>query len=75
MVFVGLLSSLNVYFRAFSLAIFYLAIVMLVFLFCSAFHKAPLILNAYIWRWVLGGGRGEDHAPSGTQCFLWLCSG
>ena len=56
MVFVGLLSSLNVYFRAFSLAIFYLAIVMLVFLFCSAFHKAPLILNAYIWRWVLGGG-------------------
>ncbi len=43
-VFVGLLSSL-VRFRAFSLAFFCL-LLLLVFLLCAVFHKAPFNLNA-----------------------------
>ena len=55
MVFVGLLSSLTrVHCRAFSLAVFYLAIIVSVLSFSSVFHQAPLILNGSLW----GGGVG-----------------
>ncbi len=50
-----------VHFRVFSLAIFYLAIVVSVFVLL-AFHRAPLILNA------LGWGSGVIHLVPSSSC-------
>ena len=64
-VFVGLLSSLTGSFFFGGL----LSIIVFSVLFCLAFHKVPLILNASF------GGNGGCHTPSRTQLFLWFCSG
>ena len=78
--FVGLCSSQSCFHRApfqfywFILGLFLLwpstiQLLWLVFLFCSAFHQAPLILNASG-----GGGGGGSHTPACTQLFQWFCS-
>ena len=45
-------------------------LLLLVFLFCPAFHEAPLILSASFGVW--GGGGGGVHTHSWTQLFLWF---
>ena len=80
--FVGLCSSQSCFHRApfqfywFILGLFLLwpstiQLLWLVFLFCSAFHQAPLILNASGGG---GGGGGGSHTPACTQLFQWFCS-